>query len=88
MPRRARGGSTTSHLPFEYPCRGPWKEGRGAPIEIEGFDDAALRILDGAIDEVRIEVDELGRQIRDERLESEPILERRSQRIVGLRHDR
>ncbi len=59
-----------------------------ASIEIEGFDDAALRILDRAIDEVRVEVDELGRQIRDERLESEPILERRAQRIAGLRHDR
>ena len=59
-----------------------------AAIEIEGFDNAALRILDGAIDEVRVEVDELGRQIRDECLESQPILERRAKRIVSLRHDR
>jgi hypothetical protein len=57
-----------------------------AAIQVEGFDDPPLGILDGAIDQIRRQVDELGGQIRDQLLEFQPLFELRAKRVVCLRH--
>ena len=59
-----------------------------ASIEVEGFDDAALGILDRAVDQIRVEVDELGREVRDDGLEAQAFFEHRPKRIESLGHGR
>ena len=59
-----------------------------AAIEVEHLYDAALGILDRAVDQIRVEVDELGREVRDDGLEAQAFFERHAERIESLGHDR
>ena len=59
-----------------------------ASIEVEDLDDAALGVLDRAVDQIRVEIDELCREVCDDGLETQAFFERGSKRIESLRHGR
>ena len=54
-----------------------------AAIDVERLDDAPLRVFDGAVDEGRIEIDETGREIGNQRLEGNAAFDHRAQLSVG-----
>jgi hypothetical protein len=57
-----------------------------AAIDSERFHQSSLRVFNGPVDKIGVRVDELRRQIGDERLERDPIFVCRVQGITGVEH--